>query len=216
MMTTRSGSSKSASTARSRGRWPPNCIRISPRPMTQRRTAPRSRLSAGSRSTRPTRVGAARRPGRSSGERDRGGDGAAPHLPGRGSAPASAPADQRPRARRRHLARAAHGRGAGLDRGDQRHRARRGDDRPTVPGSTGRARLHPRPRHRRDRAARQIRGRRSVPGPRRSDATSTATKPSGAPPTRAASPARRCGGRGTRGRGPTPGRTRSCRATGRS
>ena len=37
---------------------------------------------------------------------------------------------------------------------------------------------------------------RSAPGPRRSAATSTATRPSGARPTRTPSPARRCGGRG--------------------
>ena len=114
------------------------------------------------------------------------------------------------------LAGPAHGRRAGLARRDQRHRARRRDDRPGVPGGARRARLHPRPRHRRGRAAGRVR--RSVQRPRGADrrATSTATRPSGAPPTRVRSRARRCGGRGTRAPGPTPARTRSCPATARN
>ena len=70
--------------------------------------------------------GAARRAGAGAGRAAGGGDGAALHLPGRGSAPASAPADQRPGVRRREMARAAHRRRPRLPRGDQRHRARRG------------------------------------------------------------------------------------------
>ena len=44
-------------------------------------------------------------------------------------------------------------------------------------------------------------------------ATSTATRPSGAPSIPARSRGPRCGRRGTAGRGPRPGRTRSSRAT---
>ena len=48
---------------------------------------------------------------------------------------------------------------------------------PRVPGRARRARLHPRPRHRGGRPARAVRRERSAPGPRRSAATSTATRP---------------------------------------
>ena len=54
-----------------------------------------------------------------------------------------------------------------IDRGDQRDRARRGRHRPGVPGGARRARVHPRPRDRRDRAARAVR--RGVQRPDRAD-----------------------------------------------
>ena len=69
------------------------------------------------------------------GREARGGGGAALHLPRRRPAPPSPPADQRPRLRRRRVARAALGRRRGQHRGDQRDRARRGDVRPRVPGA---------------------------------------------------------------------------------
>ena len=54
---------------------------------------------------------------------------------------------------------------------------------------------------------------RSAPGRRRSAATSTVTRRSGAPRIRTPSRARDCFGRGIGGPGPTPDRTRSCPAT---
>ena len=69
------------------------------------------------------------------------------------------------------------GRDPGHDRGDQRDRARRGRDRPGVPGGARRARVHPRPRDRARSASSRRTSGRSAPGPRRSAATSTATKP---------------------------------------
>ncbi len=85
----------------------------------------------------------ARRAGAGAGRGAGGGDGAALHLPRRRSAPASAPADQRPGVRRREMARAAHRRRPRLPRRDQRDRARRGRLRPAVPRRAGRPRLHP-------------------------------------------------------------------------
>ena len=176
---------------------------------TRRRTGPPTRSSAGSAQHATTRVGPRGAQVQVPVERDRGGDGAALHLPRRRPAPAPAPADQRPGVRRRDMARAAHGRRPGLARRDQRHRARRGDVRPGVPGRARRARLHPRPG---TGEIAQLAGSsaRSAPGRRRSAATSTATKPTGGRSIPARSRARRCGGRGTRGRGPRPARTRSC------
>ena len=60
-----------------------------------------------------------------------------------------------------------------MHRGDQRHRARRGRDRPGVPGGPRRTRAHPgRRRPARSSSSRRTSGR-SAPGPRRSAATST-------------------------------------------
>ena len=64
------------------------------------------------------------------------------------------------------------------------------------------------PRPARSPSSRRTPGR-SAPAPRRSPATSTATRPSGAASTLARSPARRCGGPGTVGRGHRPDPTRS-------
>ena len=61
----------------------------------------------------------------------------------------------------------------------------------------------------RDRASSRRTSGRSAPGPRRSAATSTATRPSGGASTPARSRGRGCVRRGTGGRGPRPGRTRS-------
>ena len=80
---------------------------------------------------------------------------------------------------------------------------------PRVPGRPRRARVHPRPRDRRDRASSRRTSGRSAPGPRRSAATSTATRPSGGASIPARSPGRGCARRGIGGRGPRPGRTRS-------
>ena len=101
------------------------------------------------------------------------------------------------------------GRDPGLDRGDQRDRARRGRDRPAVPARARSARVHPGPGDQRDPRARSVRRWRSAPGPRRSAATSTATRPPGGPSTPARSPAPGCARRGTGGRGPRPDPTRS-------
>ena len=115
------------------------------------------------------------------------------------------------------VARDGHGRGAGLDQCDQRHRARRGRDRPGVPGRARRPRLHP-GRGRGDRAARGVRGPVLSAGRADRGATSTATKPTGAASTQASNPVERSGGRGMRAPGPTRDRTRSAepwRATAR-
>ena len=98
---------------------------------------------------------------------------------------------------------------------DQRHRARRGDDRPGVPGGAGRARLHA-----------------STPAPARSPSWPTYVGPFSARaaqiepqhrPLRGRAGARASGrgarsaaapGRGMRGRGPTPARTRSSPVSG--
>ena len=108
----------------------------------RRRTAPPPRSSAGSPEHATTRVGPARRPGAGPGRGAGGGDGAALHLPGGRSAPASAPADQRPGVRRREMARPAHRRRPGLAGGDQRDRACRDGARSAFPCRAGRARLH--------------------------------------------------------------------------
>ena len=114
--------------------------------MTRRRTAPRRRSSAGSRSTRPP--GSARAAGRCRCRWSELEAVTVRHYTSRAGDP------------HRHLhlqinarvfaagtvARAAHRRGPGLARRDQRHRARRGDDRSGVPGRARRARLHPRRR----------------------------------------------------------------------
>ena len=98
-------------------------------------------------------------------------------------------------------------------RGDQRHRPRRGryatrSSGPRSPrtGSPSTRRPARSPSWRRTSG-------RSARGPRRSAATSTATRPSGAPSTPARSRARGCGGRGTGGPGRTPAPTRSSRPT---
>ena len=158
----------------------------------------------------------ARRAGAGAGGGAGGGDGAALHLPRRGSAPASAPADQRPGVRRREMARAAHRRRPRLARRDQRHRARRGRLRPGVPGRAGRARLHP-GRDWRNTGSSPSTSVRSARGRRRSrrnmdryEARMDRRR------TPANTRARRCGGRGTRGRGPRAARTRSSRSRART
>ena len=108
------------------------------------------------------------------------------------------------------------GRGPRQHRGDQRDRARR-RRRPTR--SSGRrwpARVHPRRRDRRDRASSRRTPGRSAPGPRRSAATSTATRPRGARASRRGARAGAAARRGTGGRGPMPGPTRSSRRDGAS
>ena len=73
------------------------------------------------------------------------------------------------------------GRRRGQHRGHERHRPRRGDVRPGVPRGARRARLRPRPGHSQRSPSWRRTPARSAPGPRRSAATSTATKPNGAP-----------------------------------
>ena len=97
----RCGSSRSWSTGRRPGRWPPRCTRTS-RPRydaAQDRAAEQIIGWLAEHAT--TRVGPRGRQVQVPVERDRGGGGAALHLPGRRPAPASAPADQRPGVRRR-------------------------------------------------------------------------------------------------------------------
>ena len=123
---------------------------------------------------------AARPAGAGAGRAARGCRGAALHLPGRRPAPPPPPADQRPRLRRRRVARAALGRRGGQHRGDQRDRARRSHVRPRVPrGCSPRTGTPSTPRPARSPSSRRTPGR-SAPAPRRSPATSTATRPSGA------------------------------------
>ena len=177
----RCGSSRSWSTARSPGRWPPRCTRMSRRPTTRRRTARREQIIGWLAEHATTRVG------------PRGAQVQVPveqieavtvrHYTSRAGDP------------HRHLhlqvnARVfADGKWRGLHtvgfrdshRGDQRHRARRRDVRPRLPGRARRARVTPSTR----RPARSSSSRRtwarSASGPRRSAATSTGTRPSGAP-----------------------------------
>ena len=205
---TRCGSSRSRSTARRPGRWPPR--------WTRGRGGVRRRAGPGRRADHRLGRRARHHPGRAAGrqvqvpvEQIEAVDGAALHLPRRGPAPPPAPAGQRPGVRRRAVAGPAHGRVPRLHRGAQRHRARRGDVRPGVPGRPRRAPGSPSTRRPgRSPSWRRTWGR-SASGPRRSAATSTGTRPNGAPRTPARSPARRCGGRGTGGPGRTPAPTRS-------
>ena len=68
-------------------------------------------------------------------------------------------------------------------------------------GSARRARFHPRPRHRRGRRSWPSSSVRSAPGRRRSDATSTVTRPSGAPRIRARAGSGTAAGVGSAGLG---------------
>ena len=162
-----------------------------------------------------TRVGPRGRAGAGAGGADRGGDGAALHLPRRRPAPASAPAGQRPGVRRREMAGPAHGRGPRLLDAINGIGHAAVDLRPGVPGRAGRARLHPRPGDGEIRAAGAVSSGRSVPGRRRSAATSTGTRREwrAAHPGRAAGAGAAAGvgragvGRGPPGQGhPAPGR----------
>ena len=161
------GSSRSWSTARRPGRWPRPCTRRSPPPTTQAQDRAAGRDHRLARRPRHHPGRAARPAGPGPGRAARGRRGAALHHPGRRPAPPPPPADQRPRLRRRRVARAALGRRRGQHRGDQRDRARRSHVRPRVPRGARRARVHPRPRDRRGRPARAVR--RGVQRPRRAD-----------------------------------------------
>ena len=147
------------------------------------------------------------------GRAGRGGGDPALHLPGRGPAPASAPSGQRPGLGGRRVARYALGRGPGLDRGDQRDRARRGRHRPGVPGGARSTRADAGPGDQRDPRAGPVRG--CVQCPDRAD-----------PPQRrplrgrlaCRAPRRGAWAAATRGVGPAgmgarPGPTRSSRRT---
>ena len=107
------------------------------------------------------------------------------------------------------VAGAGHRRDPGLDRGDQRDRARRRRDRPGVPGGAGRARLHPRPGQREITQLAPYVGafsERAAQIERNIDRYESAWR---VDTSRGRNRARRCVGRGTRGRGRRAGRTRS-------
>ena len=175
----RCGSSRSSSTAPRPGRWPRPCTRRSPPHWTPPRTGPPREIVGWVAQHATTRVG----------PRDR---------------QVQVPVEQLEAAVIRHYTSRAgdphrhlhlqinarvwaaggvagypFGRDPRSHRGDQRDRARRRRHRPGVPGGTRRARVHPRPRDQRDPASSRRTSGRSVPGPRRSAATSTGTRPSG-------------------------------------
>ena len=141
----------------------------------------------------------------------RGGRRAALHLAGRRPAPPPARADQRARLRARGVAWTALGRCRRQHRGAQRDRARGRDVRPRSSGPPS-----PRVATRSTTTARSSSSRRTPVGSasarHRSTATSTGTKPHGAPSTPARSPGRDCAVPGTDARGRTRGPTRSCPA----
>ena len=203
------GSSRSWSTVRRPGRWPPRCTRRSPPRTTPPRTRPRPRSSAGSPSTPPPGSGleAGRCRFRSSSSR----------LPSCGTTragPATRTAISTCRSTR---ACSPPARGEGCTRSASWTASRRSTGSGTpqscaTPSSAGcspRTGTRSTPRPARSLSSRRTPGR-SAPAPRRSLATSTATRPSGAASILTRSPARRCGGPGTVGRGLRPDPTRSC------
>ena len=212
---TRCGSSRSRSTDPRPGHWPRRFIRRSRPRWTRPRTRPPARSSAGSLSTR--RPGSGRADGRCRYRSRRSrppSSGTTRPEPGTRTGTftcRSTPASTRPA-----------GGGASTRSGSgTASRRSTGSVMPRSPPTRGSGRSSRRtgsPSTRRPARSSSWRRSwvRSAPGPRRSAATSTATRPPGAATTRARSRVRGCGRRGTGGRGPKPGPTRSSRPTAES